>query len=156
MPPFSWSHVTQQQPAPRSTWRDGPWRITSGLRASLPAGRSFLPLLYGALATVSTPREVACSTVQFRAQCGRRGDWDGDWAAVQGRSLWDLSVDRREGVLGLKSDQGSLSLLPGVPGHWAPQLRFPHVENVAFNIVRPHMYSLDQGSPTREPWPVRN
>lgn len=121
--------------------------LTSGLRAPLPAGRSFFPLLYGALAAASTPREVARSAVQVRARCVWRGGWDGGWVAVQGRALWDLNVDRGVGVLGLQSGQGSLSLLPGVPGHWAPQPQSPHVENVAFNIVRPHVYSLDRGSP---------
>lgn len=33
--------------------RPGPSRLASGLRASLPVGLSFLPLLYGARATVS-------------------------------------------------------------------------------------------------------
>lgn len=52
-------------------------------------------------------------------------------------------MGRPVGVLGLESDPGSASPLPGVPGRSAPRAQIPHVENVRYKIVRPHSVASD-------------
>lgn len=74
---------------------------------------------------------------RFKAPCGEEGTGPG--AGGRGGALQERGVGCAEGVLGLESDSGSPSSLPGVPGRSAPRAPFPYVENVGCNLVGPHI-----------------
>lgn len=123
-----------------SSLSQDPSRFASGLRASLPVDRSFLPLLYGARSAVLPTPEVARSPGRILGACGEKWAWMEPGGSGRGatRLDWEADCPRASPAWGPapllrpRSSRTRAALLSAL---------FPSVGNVC-SIVRPHLKTM--------------